>query len=141
VNCICEVSLREIVHSGADIGEDWSYRITVGETTISIDGQGHGEPRERIAFDPSPSWRLEGGESGQIMSVEIRVQAEEEDLFQNDYGERTRTITVACPEPDEGPNRFLGQQLVARVVEEPSFLEKVHWVAFIFDLEARCEPR
>jgi hypothetical protein len=141
VSCICDVTLTEIVHSGADIGADWSYRVTVGETTISLDGQGHGAPRERIEFDPPPSWKVEGGSCGDIMSVQIRVQAEEEDLFQNDLGERTRVITVACPESEEGPNRFLGQQLVARVVEEPSFLEKVHWVAFIFDLETRCSRR
>lgn len=140
--CICEVLLREIVHSGSDIGDDWSYRITIGGTTVSIDGQGHGEARQRIGFDPPPSWHVENGAiCGEAMSVEIRVQAEEEDLFVNDYGERTRVITVACPGTGEGPNRFLGQQLVARVVEEPAFLERVHWVAFIFDLETRCADR
>lgn len=139
MSCICEVALREIVHSGANIGDDWLYRVTVGSTTVAIDGQGHGEPRERISFDPPPNWKVAGGTCGEVMTIEIRVQAEEEDLFVNDLGERTRTITVACPEPDEGPNRFLGQQLVARVVEEPRFLEKVHWVAFIFDLETRCQ--
>lgn len=139
--CVCEVALREIVHSGADIGDDWSYRITVGDTTIGIDGQGHGEPRQRIEFDSPPSWRIEGPSCGEVVTVDIRVQAEEEDLLVNDRGERTRSITVACPAPDEGPNRFLGQQIVARVVEEPNFLREVHWVAFIFDLETRCEAR
>ena len=141
MSCICDVALREIVHSGADIGDDWVYRITVGDTTINIDGQGHGEARQRISFDSPPSWRVEGGACGEIMTIEIRAQAEEEDLFQNDVGERTRSITVACPEPGEGPNRFLGQQLVARVVEEPDFLRRVHWVAFSFDLETRCDGR
>ena len=133
--------MDEIVHGGADIGDDWSYRVTVGGTTTSIDGQGHGEARQRIAFDPPIAWRIEGGDCGDVVSVEVRVQAEEEDLFVNDRGERTRVITVPCPQSDEGPNRFLGQQLVARVVEEPAFLQQVHWVAFIFDLETRCQPR
>lgn len=139
--CVCDVKLREIVHGGYDIGDDWRYRITVEGELVTVDGRGHGEPRERIVFDPPLHWRTAGGECGDVLSLEVRVQAEEEDLFVNDRGERTRTIEVTCPDPGEGPNRLLGEQLVARVEEEPSFLKEVHWVAFIFDLETRCVGR
>lgn len=135
--CICDVTLRDIVHSGSDIGDDWSYRITVDGVTVTLDGEGHGKPRERIGFDPPPRWEIEGT-CGEALDVDVRVQAEEQDLFVDDRGERSRTLTVLCPEAGEGPNRFPKQQLTARVEEEPNFLREVHWVAFTFDLETRC---
>lgn len=137
--CVCVVELKEIVHSGSDIGDDWRYEVGVGGVEARIDGQGHGEARQRIRLDPPRRWKLLPADCSEVVSIEVRVKAEEEDLFANDRGENTRSLIVACPEPGEGPNEFLNQQLVARVAEEPEFLKRVHWVTFIFDVETRCE--
>ena len=136
--CACNVDLKEILHSGSDIGDDWRYQIIIEGVTVSIDGQGHGEARERIALDPPIGWHFRVPDCGPNVSFEVQVKAEEEDLFFSDRGEKTRTITVQCPEPGEGPNDFLNQQIVARVAEEPAFLRKVHWVTFTFDIETTC---
>lgn len=136
--CACTVHLMEIIHSGSDIGDDWRYQIIIEGVTVSIDGQGHGEARERILLDPPIDWHLKLDGCGADVSFDVQVKAEEEDLFFSDLGEKTRTITVRCPEAGEGPNEFHNQQIVARVAEEPAFLRKVHWVTFVFDIETSC---
>jgi hypothetical protein len=132
------VNLTEIIHSGSDIGDDWRYQIIIGGETVSIDGQGHGDARERIELDPPIGWTLRAQDCGADVSFDVQVKAEEEDLFLSDLGEKTRNITVRCPDEGEGPNEFHNQQIVARVAEEPAFLRKVHWVTFVFDIETTC---
>ena len=135
--CTCTVKLTEIVHTGADIGDDWSYSVSIEGTTVAMEGIGSGEPRERIPFDPPYAWIIEVADCD-IVSLDVQVKAKEQDLFFSDKGEKVRTLTVTCPEPGEGPNRFENQQVVARVTEQPFLNKLVHWVTFVFDLETVC---
>ena len=135
--CVCTVELSEIVHTGRDIGDDWSYHVTVGGVTVEVEG-GKAEKDERIRLDPPYRWSIEASGCEDEIGIPVRVRAEEHDLIFSDKGERTRTLTVTCPEAGEGPNRFDNLQLVARVTEQPFFKKVVHWVTFVFDIETIC---
>ena len=133
----CRLELREIVHSGSDLGDDWGYEIVVNGRRVSIDGSGYGRSRDRILVDPPETWILRGQEHPDVLSVPIRVTAEERDLLFDDRGQGERTLELPCPEPGEPPRHFPNQQLVARVQGTPAFLARVNWVAFVFDAELR----
>ena len=137
--CTCHVDLKEVVHTGSYIGDDWRYANTIDGTERSIDDQGAGETRDRTTFDDPLRWTTNGNRCGDSMEIEIEVTATEKDVVFDDQGSSKRSILVSCPGPDEGSRTYAGEQLVVRVEERPLRNAMVHWVTFIFDLETVCE--
>jgi len=137
--CTCHVDLKEIVHTGAFIGDDWEFAVTIDGVTRAIDGSGTGETRDRTVFEDPIRWTTNGSRCGDSMTVDIEVTATEKDRVFDDEGDAKRALVVACPGPSETSRAYPGEQLVVRVEERPLRNAMVHWVTFVFDLETVCQ--
>lgn len=137
-SCTCHADLKEIVHSGPSIGDDWSFSVTIDGKTRSFDANGLGASRDRIVFDEPLRWTTNGGGCGEVVALDIHVEATEHDVFFDDQGAERRTLTVRCPEDGEQVRRLEDQQIAARVTERPFKAARVHFVTFVFDFETVC---
>ena len=139
--CICHVELKEVLHTGSDIGDDWVFSIEVDGVRRSIDMRGTGRTEDRVTFARRLRWTTYGHPCGSVMSVGVTVAATEKDLVFDDHGEGGGTFLVACPGPGGAPRVYPGQEIVIRVEERPLGDAMVHWVTFVFELTTICEAQ
>ena len=134
--CVCKVALKAIRHSGAFIGDDWVYKISVNEEPHSINGNG-----DNMQFHPAREWKVAGGSCGIPMQLVIAVRAIEEDLMFDDEGTDRARIRISCPGEDASePLIQMEKTLTAHVTEDRGVSTGgTNQVAFDFEIEAWCD--
>lgn len=137
--CACHVVLKEVVHAGAEIGDDWIFDVDVEGVRRTLDMRGMRHGQDRVRFARPPTWTAYGPRCGVVMSVGITVKATEKDLIFDDQGESGGTFLVACPGRGGSPLVYPDQEIAVRVEERPLGDAMIHRVTFVFDLTTVCE--
>ena len=138
MTCICVFDLKEIRHSGADVGDNWSHTITVDEMAFVAKASRHGGVGVTDRIKIEHRWTLEDKPCGTTVEIPLSVCAEETDLFFNDRGEKIRLIEVKCPGPGGAPFKLSNHEIKVDVQERPAFLAGIDSVTFVFDIKAFC---
>ena len=134
--CTCVIYLISISHTGDNIGDDWSYIVTVNGQSLPINNRGAGFPGNLIQLNHR--WIFSDKKCGAIVTVPVSIRAEEEDLFFDDVGSRSVDFSFNCPPPGGGP-LFIGNLPLRIIVQErPRFLRGVSTVTFTFDILTFC---
>ncbi len=96
MSCIIRIQLVAISHAGADIGDDWTYHVSVGgRFRRPVNGQGGGVPGRRYRVRRR-TWTFRR-RCGAFYTFDVAARLREDDLFFPDTGTANGTITVECP--------------------------------------------
>jgi len=132
--CIITVTLNSISHYGADIGDDWSYRVKVKNRVFTVPEQiNRGKPGINYLKQPY-AWSI-SGRCGKPQWVGIEASAREHDIFFDDLGRETKNILVECPnQPGTG-----GGGDYSVVVPVTELFSGDHKVTFHFRITTVCK--
>lgn len=134
--CICVFDLKEIRHSGSNIGSDWAYTISIDGETFSSKASVHSGAKITNRIKIQHRWTLEDKACGATLEIPLSVRAKESDLLFSDRGVKEKIIEVECPCPGGAPFKLPDYEVKVDVRERPGFLAGINYVTFVFDIMA-----
>lgn len=132
--CTATITLQAITHTGADIGDDWSYSVTVAGGLHRIPlRSGRGKPGVN-ELPQVMTWTVTG-QPGTVLEVPVVLEATEHDVIFDDTGQTRTALAVRCP---PGGQAYTGvtQEVRVRVSEK---LAGTNTVTFRFEIAARSD--
>ena len=127
-----ELTLRLVSESQeGKIGDDWKYTLHAkvyneglkGEGTIDVKKHTLGSGDTQEPPTPPEALVMDAGNSGAPLSVELHLKATEVDLFKNDSGEHSLTVSMNTPESGAEPI-VVDSEISVGVQESPGFVDQ-----------------
>ena len=132
--CYVSIELVEIRHAGADIGDDWSYDITIhGDRKVIPEASGRGRPGRADAGIPRLRWAFRLPECIRH-ELDLKIVSTEHDLIFDDVGNTPPFSKIIA---DCSVGASAGRQLVRVQVSE--WFSGTHRVAFQFEVRTECD--
>jgi hypothetical protein len=137
MRCQIRITLTAISHAGSDIGDDWSYRVSVGgQPRRAINGQGAGTPGRR--YRVRRRWTFYR-ECGAPHFFDVQARLKEDDLFFSDTETANGRLTISCPNVPGVPVGANNLPVTGSVTEDLGFTSGgTNRVTLHFSISAMC---